>query len=205
MRFDTAALIFAAALLAFSSGCRSKVIGGTARHDTGAFVAEVPTPSGIVRITDDRDTVSTTQPSVETNTRHLPQVGGAAEGELGNVTFQQVKARGMAGGFILAGLFAAVGAFAWYVLRRPVVAVVCGALAVVSLLFPLWVGIGAAVVAVGGVLYLTNGHFKRIVGSVSTALDELPPAEAAKVKSSLRKGQDHTDVRIVQAAKPQGA
>lgn len=193
------------ALFCCAMGCRTTVKGGTARHDAGAFVAVVPTPSGIVRITDDRDTVSTTQPTVETNTGQMPQFGAAKEGTISSVSFQQVKARGMAGGFVLAALFAAVAAFAWFVLRRPLVAVFCLSLSVVALLFPLWLGIGAAVVAVGAVLYLTSGHFKRIVGSVSHAIDEtLPPNMAEQFKGALRQAQDNSDLKVVAAAKPQG-
>lgn len=194
-----------AAFVAMATGCRTIVAGGTARHDVGAFHAEVPTPSGIVHIYDDRDAVATTQPSIETNTGQMPQLGAAKEGTIGSVSFQQVKARGMAGGFVLAALFAAVAAFAWFVLRRPLVAVVCLSLSVVALLFPIWLGIGAAVIAVGAVLYLTNGHFKRIVGSVTHAIDEtLPPDVATQFKGALRQGQDKADVNLVAAAKPPG-
>jgi hypothetical protein len=58
-------MVYALAAI-FIGGCKTQhVVGGTARHDSGAFaVVYTARDGGVVRVSDTRDSVATTQPSL---------------------------------------------------------------------------------------------------------------------------------------------
>lgn len=190
-----------ACLMLLCGGCRSKIQGGTARHDTGGFHAEVPTPNGVVRISDDREVVSTTQPTVETN-QALPQTATAEEGSIGGVSFKALP-KVNRDNLIAGGLLIALGcAFLFIpIIKQPGAACILIGAGVITMVYPwaLFVGLLAAFIwfAVKRGLLL-----KRVVTSVDHAVDAVvPPAAQAAFKGKLAERQDSGDAKVVKSLK----
>jgi hypothetical protein len=194
-------VVAAVAVLSLCAGCRTVVTGGTSHHDTGSVTVAVE--PGRVTVTDSRESISTTQPSTETNTGQMPQLGGSREGELGGLTFAQAKDNAISGkGWIIAILFWIAAAVTWLVLRRPMVAVLLAALGVGAALLPVWMGAACLIIPLAALVYFAWHNNAQVVAGISNGLSALPTDLAERFKNKMAEKQDDATKRVVRAAKP---
>lgn len=174
--------------IASSYGCATKVQGGQARHETGMLTID-HFANGQIRITDSRQLVQTTQPSVTTNARATPKTSSADEGEIGGVSFEQIK-QTLADkhSWPLGLIFLVVAVASWY-LGQPIFAAAAVAIGVLAILYPPILGIACAAVVIG-VAYVAMRHWSQVKG----AFTKVPASD--NVKAIIRQ---HTDLRVQKA------
>lgn len=206
------------------NGCKTKVSGGTASHDTGALSVKggetsatdittsvVAKPNGEVLISFSRaasattqpsnksshDIYSTTQPSVETDQNVMPNLAGVEAGEVGGLSFKQIKNLDPFKNAWMLGLILIAAGVGLYFLGNVTGAFVVGILGVVTILYPAIVVVGgvAALVFFGWSYYKTNKAGKQTVLGVKDALAEENPETVERIKTRIEASQD-TDSKL---------
>jgi len=191
-------------------GCQqpSKVTGGTARHDQGSFaVTYTPPGGGRVDITDSREVVATTQPSV-TSTGDVTKIRtqSAEEGGIGGVTFDGkiIQKTPTQWGFIIA--LAVIGAATGY-LRYYYVAAGCLAGIILAFFAPATLPfIAFGIIGLMVFLFLKSHKdaakvVTQLVAGNQNAVNVLPPSQAEAVKAEWDKSQDASVKQTVKDVK----
>lgn len=183
-------------LTAIVAGCANKIQGGEARKEIAAFRATVQSPDGhVVKVSDDRDRVATTQPTVTTWGNVLPQIGEARLGDIGSVSIKQA-AKNWPLALPVGLIFLAAAFVYWRLLGQPIVAVLCGAMAVLSFFAPT-ILIWGAVAVVAYVLLTQTNVIKRLVNSGREVLEMTPPDRVEPTKAAMSKAQDDRTRKVV--------
>lgn len=209
MRYAMVGALFA---IVFCAGCSSSK-GGQARHENGEFTIKY---NG-VEIHDTREIIATTQPSVVSAGGQGARITPAKEGELGGVSFDQMKQKNTAGSIAVAAMFLVIGgglgALLWFTGNRIasiVIAVTCLAGAGLAFLYPFILGIAFAVVLCAGLAYGVWSvlHFRnQVVAATSAALNVAavtdPTGKLVKqFKTAMATQQDATTAAAVKSALP---
>jgi hypothetical protein len=190
-------LVIVAVALA-SAGCKSQqVTGGTSKHDAGGFTFVYQPPNGgKATITDNRDSIATTQPSVTVKgdqTHVTTQTVG--DGQIGGVSFDTKDIQRSPTAWGLIGLLLAAGV-GFYLLGNRAGMILCGAGVVLAFVYPaalVWIALAA-------VLWLIVSHrdtLFQIIDGTHNALGKLPHGDAATVKTELEKAQSPRVKRVV--------
>lgn len=193
-------LVAGSFLLLLLCGCRTEIKGGQTQHDThGASITYTTAAGGKFEATDSGERVQTTQPSIKAAGNVIPKVESATEGQIGGISFTQVKTK-FANAWPLALLFMGVAAGFWFLAGQRLYAIVCVACAVLALLWPavlVFVAIGIC----GLFLWSIRSTLKELVNGTTAAMATQPPFEAAKSKLVMASKHSATTQRVVAGMK----
>lgn len=185
--------IIAILLLLCAGGCNSIKGGATERLDHALDISV--DQDGVVSIRDTRNRVASTQPSATGWWNSTPRIGQAPEGGMGEISFDAAT-KSLKNVWPLVLMFLA-GAIALWFLGERLASIVCAALAIVTLLYPLWTALGAA----GLVIYAAWSQRKRlkqiIIGN-EVAMEVVPPRKAKEMKLLMESKQDEATKAMVQ-------
>jgi hypothetical protein len=194
-----APLILAVALLV--AGCaapqRSTVTGGSTSDTQAGVSVVVVLPNGTrIEHSDTSTRHATTQPSIETTGMNAKVAGGDG---IGGVTLSGIP-QAKRDNLILGGVFLLVAVGLWFAGQR-LWAAAAGAVGVLTVLFPLWVGLICLVVFIAILIYASRNVWSQLARGIDAAKAKLPPDAVAVVETEQAKAQDVPTKRVTRAAR----
>ena len=192
--------VFFGASLLFS-GCKApqKITGGSARHESGGFeISYAPPSGGKVTITDNREVIATTQPSVSINgdATNFKSIT-APEGEIGGFSFvtKNIPKSYTIWGLIGLLLLTAVG---FYLVGNYVGAVASLACTVIAFIQPN-ILVFFAIAALAWLILTNWKRIKQFISGNKVALENMPPEVAEQAKVNMSTKQDEATQQLAKS------
>jgi hypothetical protein len=189
------------------SGC-NQLTGGQARHETGDLTVSYDG----VTIHDSREVIATTQPSIKSNNSQALRTETSREGEIGGVTFTELKGHNLGGSIAVASMFIGAGVIIGLILwitgqhtSALIVGVVAFAGAGLAFLYPWILGLAFIVTMLAAASYAAWSvwHMRhQLVAGAQNALAQVGPMDRERLKFAMSEQHDDSTKNAVAAVKP---